>query len=430
MKFLKQLSLYTLVGVLSAGINFFVMPVLSHYLLPADYGLLSIFNTYVTILIPIVSISAYSILTVDYYKEKDKNVFASHFTSIQLVPLFNTALLALVVWGWYGRFVNDLELGGTDNKWGFIILGLTLLNIYYEQLLQFLIIQKKAAAYAFYVLIKTFFEVALTFYFIVYKGWGWEGRMYSWLIVSALIFFICIFYFNKESMLSSRINLKYIWQGVIFGSPLVLHGIGKLVVAQSDRLFIAKLLPNGIHEAGIYSIGYTVGSLVMIAVNAFFNFHTPFLMERLSDLTEEKKLQIVKVGYCYILGSIVLLGLMTFFAPLLFRYFIDPMYSEGVRYVFWISLGYCFWGGYMLFSGFIFYLKKSRILGWLALFNVVSNLLFNYIFIKLFGGIGAAYATTFSFFLIMVIVAFISNKLYPMPWTQFRKARAVSLSSS
>ena len=83
MKFLKQLSLYTLVGVIGAGINFFVMPVLSHYLLPSDYGLLALFNTYITILIPVVSISAYALLSVDYFKQKDKNVFENQDPSLQ-----------------------------------------------------------------------------------------------------------------------------------------------------------------------------------------------------------------------------------------------------------------------------------------------------------------------------------------------------------
>jgi O-antigen/teichoic acid export membrane protein len=428
MKFLKQISFYTLVGLISAGINFFVMPILSHYLSPSDYGVLALFNTYVTILIPVLSVSAYSLLMVDFFKEKNKEIFATYFNSIQLIPLVNTAILALVFWNWYGRFADDLELRNAGSYWGYVILALTLLSIYCDQFLQFLILQKKAGAYAMYSLLKVALEVGLTFFFVVYKGLGWEGRIYSWLIVSILVFIAGFVYFYREGLIKFRVSIRYIRQGLVFGSPLVLHGIGKLVVNQSDRLFIVKMIPNGIYEAGIYSIGYTVGSLVMIAVNAFFNFYSPYLMERLSNLTEEKRLQIVKMGYWYLLGSIVLLVLITVAAPVLFRYFIDPQYYEGTRYVFWVALGYCFWGGYMFFSGFIFYLKKSGILGWMAIFNVGTNLLFNYFFIKIFGAIGAAYATALSFFLIMLFVGYIANRLIPMPWKNVQKARAISLS--
>jgi O-antigen/teichoic acid export membrane protein len=143
-------------------------------------------------------------------------------------------------------------------------------------------------------------------------------------------------------------------------------------------------------------------------------------MERLSDITEARKLEIVKMSYLYIFGSILLLILISLFAPLFFRYLIDRRYESGTRYVFWVALGYCFWGGYMLFSGFIFFFKKNRILAWLAVFNVISNLLFNYFFILRFGAIGAAYAKALSFFLLLILIAYQANKLVQLPWFNFK----------
>ncbi len=425
MKFFKQLSIYTLVGVINAGISFFIMPVLTHHLTPKDYGLLSLFNTYITILIPIVSVSAYSLLSIDYYKRKDSLSFAVEFTSIQTIPVFNTALLAVLVWSFYRGFVDDLELGGTGIKWGYFVLAITLFAIYYEQLLQVLIVQKKVIVFAIFSLSKVALEVALTFYFVLGRGWNWEGRMYSWLIVSALFFIIALVYFNKQGFLKGEIRFHYIFEGMRFGGPLVLHGIGKFVVNQSDRLFIVKMV--SLEQAGIYNVGYTVGSLVLIAVTAFVNFFSPYLMERLSDKTERGRLQIVKISYYYIIGSLILLVCILIFNPLFFRFFIAPRYYDGIKYVFWVALGYCFWGGYILFAGYIFFLKRSKILGWLAIFNVITNLLFNYFFIRQFGPIGAAYATALSFFLTMVIISFIAQKLFPMPWNSFRKLKAVGL---
>jgi O-antigen/teichoic acid export membrane protein len=268
-------------------------------------------------------------------------------------------------------------------------------------------------------------EVGLTFYFVVGKGFNWEGRMYSWLIATALATVIGVVYFYKQGYLKERVRLKYIREGIQFGSPLILHGLGKFVVNQSDRIFIAKMV--SISEAGIYSIGYTVGSLVMILVNAYFNFYSPFLMERLADITEEKKLQIVKMAYLYGIACLVILLIVFLFTPIFFKLLIAHNYQEGIRYVFWVALGYCFWGGYMLFSGFIFFFKKNKILGWLAVFNIVTNLLFNYLFIHIFGSIGAAYATALSFFLLFVLIAFIVNRLMPLPWFHYREIKAVKL---
>ena len=421
MKFIKQISTYTLVGAFGAGINFFVMPILSHYLTPADYGTLSLFNTYVLLLIPIVSLNAYAILSVDYYKQSDKNSFASQFTSLQIIPLVTTLILAVVTWLLFGRFASLLELGNTGIKWGYVILIITFLTICYEQFISFLVLRKEAGAFAIYSILKVVIEVGLTFYFIVVKKMNWEGRMYSWLITSIIYFGLGAFYFYKKGLLKRSINFSYIKEGILFGSPLILHTIGKFIINQSDRLFIIKMVPAGISEAGIYNIGYTVGSLVLILVNAFFNFYTPFLMEKLSLQSENYKLQIVRISYYYFLACIFLLLLISIFTPILFHYFIDPSYTRGQAYVFWVALGYCFWGGYMLFSGFIFFHKRNRILGWLAVFNVVTNALFNYLFIQAFGPLGAAYATALSFFLLMIIIAYQAQRIAPMPWFSFRK---------
>ena len=100
---------------------------------------------------------------------------------------------------------------------------------------------------------------------------------------------------------------------------------------------------------------------------------------------------------------------------------IDQDFSGGSKYVFWVGLSYLFWGGYLIFSGFIFYLKKTRVLAYLAILNVTLNLGFNYLFIKSYGAIGAAYATALSFLIIFVLVAIISSRIYPMPWLNFKK---------
>ena len=419
MKYFKSVSLYTFAGFIGAGINFLIMPVLSHYLSPADYGLLALFNTYITILIPLVGLLANSILSIEYFKEKDEKVFADKFTSVQVVPFITSIVLALFVWQFHSRLTHLMELDGTSKAWGFVIVLITISTIYTEQLFNFLVIEKKAALYVVYTLLRVVVEISLTVFFVIHKKWNWEGRMYSWLITSAIFMMVSFFYFYKKGYLRGKLRLQFVKEGILFGLPLILHTIGKFVINQSDRLFIAKMI--SIDEAGIYNIGYTVGMLILIIINAFFNFYTPFLLERLVDLTDEKKIQIVRMNYLYSFGIIIILVLITFITPYFFRFLIDGHYLSGIKYVFWVGLGYVFWGGYMLFTNYIFFFNKTKILGWLAVINVVTNLLFNYLFIKWVGAIGAAYATALSFFLVFLIIAYQANRLVRLPWFDFKK---------
>ena len=280
MKFLKQLSLYTFAGFFGAGVNFFIMPVLSHYLSPFDYGLLSIFNSYVTILIPLVGLVASGLLSVEYFRSKDRNEFASKFVSVQAVPIAPFVILSLLFYFSYYKVANALELNNTHRVWGLGMMFLALATIYVETFLNFLVIQKKAAAYAIFNVIRVLVEVGITIWLVIGKGWGWQGRLYAWLLTSAIFLIISFIYFKREGFLKGRVEWLFMREGIVFGLPLILHTVGKFVINQSDRLFIAKMI--SLDEAGIYNLGYTVGTLILILINAFFNFFTPFLMERLS----------------------------------------------------------------------------------------------------------------------------------------------------
>ena len=72
MKLLKSFSIYTITGLLTAGIPFFILPVLTRYLSPYDYGQLSLFSTYVLILIPLISLGSTELIGIDFFQVKTR----------------------------------------------------------------------------------------------------------------------------------------------------------------------------------------------------------------------------------------------------------------------------------------------------------------------------------------------------------------------
>ncbi|MEL7149017.1 MAG: polysaccharide biosynthesis C-terminal domain-containing protein, partial [Bacteroidota bacterium] len=124
--------------------------------------------------------------------------------------------------------------------------------------------------------------------------------------------------------------------------------------------------------------------------------------------------------YLFFIAIGLFLVFVTLASPLIFKWIINSEFSDGASYVFWIGISYWFWGGYLILSNYIFYLKKTKILGYIAVVNVIVNLTLNYFLIDRYGPIGAAYATAIAFFTVFVIVAIVANKMYPMPWLKFR----------
>jgi O-antigen/teichoic acid export membrane protein len=141
-------------------------------------------------------------------------------------------------------------------------------------------------------------------------------------------------------------------------------------------------------------------------------------MERLANPTEKNKNEIVRTTYILLLAFLVILIISSLAAPLFFRLLVDPRYLGAVKYVFWVGLSYFFWGVYILFTGYIFYTKKTGFLGTLAILNIVLNLVLNYYLIQYFGALGAAYATCISFFVIAVLVVWKAVRLFDLPWLE------------
>ncbi len=416
MKSLRSLSIYTFVGFFGAGVNFLLMPVLSHYLTPTDYGLLALINTYVTIVIPLVSLVAYSYITVEYFHMEDQRKFASLFSSIAVIPILPTIVLFFLGYFFYDYLAGILELPADAKWWALSMFPLAAMTIYIDTISSYQIIIKDSKYYAVYNILRVLVEVGLTLFLVVYMGMGWKGRLLSWVVTSIIFTAVSFLYFYRKKLLTLDIQWKYVKASIIFGAPLIFHSLGKFVVNQSDRLFISKMV--SLKEAGIYSVGYTIGTVMLIGASALANIATPFIMERLKAIDEDQERQIRRFTYICIGGLLVIFFIMNIASPFFFKYFMDIRYLQGYTYVLWVSLGYFFWGVYMLFSSYIYYYKKTKFLIWLAIINIITNLVFNYYFIEKYGGIGAAYATALSFFINLLLLLLKVFKM--LPWFRFQ----------
>jgi len=409
MKFIRHISIYTFVSFFGAGINFFLMPYLSHFIEPAEYGILSILNSYITILIPLLGLVASGLITVEYYRIKDKKEFASLFSSIQVIPLIPAVFFLIITLFFSKSITRFLEIPEEKSFWLSISIALGVFTIYFETLTMYNIIEKKPFQYAIFTTLKILIEVSLTIWFVSGLHLGWEGRMWAWVISTAVLGIIAFCYFKKQLIFPASISLKYIMAGITFGLPLIMHTIGKFVINQSNRIFIAKMV--SIEQAGIYNIGAQVGIVILLVASSVGNFYQPFLYERLANPTPRAQDQIVKFNYAVIIGLFICLILMTLFTPLFFDLFISKKYQKATTYVFWVGLGYFFWGIYLLYTGVIFYYKKTNFLGIVALFNVLISILLNFVLIKSFGALGAAYASCISYFIVAFFVTWKANAL-------------------
>jgi O-antigen/teichoic acid export membrane protein len=415
LKTIKSIVTYNLASVLPAVIGFLITPLLSYYLTPSDYSVIALISTYLLLVQPFVGFVASGLITVEYFNLKNKpKEFSSLFSSILFVPVIPVILLTIITWVYFKPLCALASLPAN----GPMVLPLYLIAFFVitnETLAAYLVIEKKHNSYAIVSIGRAIVEVTLTWILVVKKGMSWEGRIYALYISTLLMFILSMIIFYREKLISLKsIQKKYVYAGLVFGSPLIFHMLGKFAINQSDRIFLAKLATK--EDLGIYNMAYMFGSLSLFYIAALNNYLTPYLFERLARKTEKDNREIIKAIKLSFLSIVGVSILVIAFSVFCYYFLISRQYFRGIFYVPWIALSYGFWGGYILFSAFFFYSQDTKFLGKLGIFNALVNMALNFIFIKLFGAFGAVLATLLSFSFVFVIVFFSSKRTFNVPW--------------
>jgi O-antigen/teichoic acid export membrane protein len=275
-------------------------------------------------------------------------------------------------------------------------------------------VEQKPLPYGLFQMSRTILKVSLSLVFVVLLVWGWQGRLLGEIITSIVFGLLSIFIIIKRKYITISFNKKYIKDALFFGVPLIPHALGGWIITGIDRIFINSMV--NVAATGLYSVGYQIGAIIGLLAYSFNLAWSPFLYEKLKENNYSTKEKIVKFTYLYIGGIIFLVLALSFIAPYFLKIFVSKDFYFAYKYVFWIALGHAFQGMYFMVVNYIFYVKKTYILAWITFFSAGINIVLNYFFIQANGAIGAAQATTVTFFVQFVMVWILSSKVYKMPW--------------
>ena len=96
LKLLKSISIFSTVSIITSGISFLLLPILTTYLTKSDYGILSLFNASIRLLVIIISMGGINVLMLYLFK-KDKATLSSYFKSFYGLILFNSFILTIII---------------------------------------------------------------------------------------------------------------------------------------------------------------------------------------------------------------------------------------------------------------------------------------------------------------------------------------------
>ncbi|MBN1901431.1 oligosaccharide flippase family protein [Candidatus Sumerlaeota bacterium] len=405
---------YLSAGIAVNAIGFISIPVYSRLFSQSDYGVVSVFNAYIGIITIILSLNAHTSIGRYYYENKDN--YKEFLGTSMIVVGVIFSIMSLISLLFKDQISQIINLPPHLLKYMIVIsLFFIIYNIYY----QILIPRKKSREASILSIIKGYsgFIIAVPIILLMkenrYMGQIWASLLtglFISIVISRRIHKQITFIFNPE-------HLKYI---VNYSFPLIPYALSGVILSQFDRIMINKIVDTS--SAGLYSMGYNVGMLILLLSTAlrtatlpdFFKFQDNGEYKRLDDL--------IKKTFSLIL--ITALG-MVFFAREMVLVLSDKKFHEALSIVPIVVTGYIFFEMSNIHSVFFGYEKKTVFVSFVVLFSGVCNIILNAVYIPRYGYVAGAYTTVASYFImfilnIILVRIFTKSRLIPLRLTVSR----------
>ena len=354
-KTLMNGTMFSLFSFINRGIGFLLLIILARYIMPAEYGRLSLFNTIVQFLGYFIALSCQGYFAISFFQRKGE-LFRQDTTSIVLIMTVCTTILSIVLLFCHEPLARFAELPHSF-LWFALIISFT--QVFYFLYTDLLRVEEKVARYGIVSCGFALVNFVLSIYLVIDRGLDWEGRVYSHLICAVVSGIIGVVVLAKKRLFTRHVT----WEGtkmiLLWGIPLIPHKATSWIKQGCDRFII-----NGTHtieDVGLFSFALTLTSIIIMIGSAFNSTNSVTIYQVLSsDLpASQKRTQLKKqsrnILFIYTIGYILVLIGASVFVPLLL-----PKYSGSLTY-FWITSvsGYlqCL---YYLFVNYLFYYHKNK----------------------------------------------------------------------
>jgi len=386
------------------------LPILTEYLSPDEYGVLSIFQLLISFSTAFVGMNMSANISKNFFKYNKQQTSLMIGNILMILSL--TTLIYFVIT--LGVSFYYQEIFSVPSNWVVIIPILSFMFMINTINLTILRNQEKAILFGIYEIANTAVNMGVTILLLLMYHYGWYSQAVGITIAYTLFFIISLLHMRKNSFIILRYDRKEARKVMKLSIPLIPHVVGGIIISLSDRFFIERMV--SLEMVGIYSVGYMFGMVVMLFTDAFIKSWSPWFYKMLPDADNTKKIKIVKYSYLYILATFFIAFGISIFAKFIIPYVVDVRYAGAEIYVFWIAIGYAVHGVYKIFFPYLVHISKTSFLGVSTVIAAVLNLIFNYFLIKKCGAIGAAYATVLSFIISASLVFWYQNKHFKMPW--------------
>lgn len=401
---------YGLTSSLQNVLGFLLLPILTIYFTPAEFGIYSIILLVSALASAIFYFGANSALGRFYYEEDNDEYRKSIFSTTLLITGCGAALLiilSLLLNEWLSiklfqtpMYALPIKLSLIGTSFGFLLNPMTVILRY----------EKRSWMFMGVILAGVLLNFSITYILLDQYQYGLLAPIYGTLFSSSFSF-LFLFIQNIQK-LSRKVYKSLVQQFLAYGLQASAISLFFYLIDWVDRLIIKDLLPMA--DVGIYSLGYRLGAVInVLLIMPFGLIWAPIRMQYAKS--DNNKAFVAKAVSYFSMSGIALVFLTLLFGKNLMDFiFRNRDYADASKLLPIIMFSFLIYGFQSIVDFGIYLHKKIYFYILISAVGLVFNVIMNYWLIPHFGYMAAAYVTLLTYLLTTALLYFVSSRYYKL----------------
>lgn len=404
---------YIVASMINASIPFLLLPILTRYLAPSEYGEVAVYQVWVALIGAICGLSVHGAAVRKYYDYDNPDKEIGEFISACIMLLIMSTVAFFILLLPFSSWIS--ETIGLSQKWILIGVLFAFCNFLIQLRLGQWQVRKNPKKFGLFKISQSLVNMLFSLLLVTIFLLGASGRI-TGNTVAALIFgIVALLLLWRDGLLKFTWRPDLMKEALSFGIPLIPHVLGAFLLLTVDRAIISSQL--GLDAAGYYMVAAQMAMVMGLVVEGINKAYTPWLYENLKKNKWKDKVFIVKLTYGYAIFLLVLAVLAFWIGGAVLVFIAGEKYQPAAKIIGWLVLGKAFHGMYYMFCGYIFYKKKTFHLAMITIFSGFINAALIFLLITHYGLVGAAWAMCIGMFVQWLITWWVAKNLVNMPWS-------------
>jgi len=408
--------IYGLGRVAGSLVGLILLPVYTHHLAVAEYGLLDNLFVLAMLMTSIVPLGLPDALQRFWFQADTrrwrKEVVGSAFGGVLVLLAATVPLLVFFA----PEILDGLFGDGTQSaafRWAAVtMVPATVMSLS----LAILRSRFRSAAYGLCSVAQVAILGAVNTWLVAGLGLGIRGVFLGGAIAAAATAGLALWFVRRD--LSLRPTREMLGGMLAYGAPLVPSFAAFWALSYADRWLLLRM--DGLSAVGLYAAGAKIAGVMLVLNFAVLTAFNPVAL-RLAGRPEAPRF-VARSMTAYAAVAAVAAVALSALAPQILGVLTPDAYSRGRIAVPWLTLGFFFAGLTPFLSIGLHIMKKTIWITITAVLAAIANVVLNLILIPRFGLLGAAIATAASYALMALLFHQVTGRKYPVPFETRRLA--------